>query len=139
MNNTKVVVLNSLGKCTFPVSYEDDMHEFALCDGQGKLLHTGYFVNIDIARQSAERNFPGNDYLVKDLTEEWYIEIANYYCRRIKKLHPSFKISLIELDLSKMYYSRSLNDWYTFIPFSYKGVAWDYRETASEDWICKRC
>lgn len=54
------------------------------------------------------------------------------------KLKPSFHVSEIIPDMSETYYSRNPNHWYTFIPFTYKGEKWGYRETADgSEWVEK--
>ena len=39
--------------------------------------------------------------------------------------------------MSELIYSRTPNDWYTFIPFEYNGSQWNYRENAKEEWVEK--
>lgn len=128
---------DELGCCIVPVCSEDNMHEFGLYDSEGKQLHTGYFTSIEQAKLRAADEFPGNNYIIKDLDEEWYITTAKIYQKRIKKLYPSFKKSGLVLDMSNMYYNRNPNNWYTYIPFTYYGAKWCYRETANDDWIEK--
>lgn len=133
---TKIIEFSGIpGKCVVPVCTEEDRHEFGLFDEDGKQVMTSMFCSMDYAVQRAKEEFPDEDYTVRDLTEEWYISTAIRYRRRIKIIHPSFKLTKLVLDMSRMYYSRQPNDWYTCIPFEYGGNSWVYRETASEGWV----
>ena len=125
------------GNCYLPV--EDNIwHEYQLVDKDGEIIvESSCFENINKAKEAAYRQYPGVEFDIIDLTEKWYVELASSYTKRIKELHPAFKVSNIILDMSELYLSRSPEDWYTFIPFEYKGVKWVYRETAGGDWIEK--
>lgn len=126
------------GKCIIPSCEEDsELHEFGLYDENNNQVKTAHFTSLEIAVSKAQESFPEENYTVKDLTEEWYVKKALEYRMRIKKIHPSFKITNIVLDMSQLYYKRSPENWYTFIPFTYNGQTWNYRETASEEWIHK--
>lgn len=126
------------GKCIVPVCNSDNLHEFGLYDKDNNQLHTAYFSSMEKATQKAKVEFPDLEFTIKDLDEEWYVKKAMEYRQRIKKLHPSFKLTGIILDMSKMYYSRSVNDWYTYIPFTYQDVKWNYRETPDgKEWVHK--
>lgn len=127
-----------VGTLIVPISSEENMHEFGLFDIAGNLVKSSYFKDLDRAVLRAKEEYPSDAYTVKDLTEKWYIETALRYRKRIRQLHPSFRTSSIILDLSKMYYGRNPDNWYTFIPFTYKGVQWEYRESAGGDWIQKQ-
>ena len=125
------------GKCIVPVCSEENMHYFGLFDRDGNKVMESVFKSLEYAKERAEVEFSNREYSVKDLDEEWYITTALRYRKRIKQLHPSFRSTNLVLDMSQMYYSRQPNDWYTYIPFDYNGVRWEYRETASNDWIHK--
>lgn len=128
---------DALGLCIVPVCSEEQMHEFGLFDEVGKRLRTGYFCSMERALERKQEEFPGSNYSVKDLDEEWYVEKAQQYRGRIKELHPAFRKSEIILDMSELYYGRTPENWYTYIPFFYNGQRWVYRESAREDWIEK--
>lgn len=128
------------GKCIVPTCEEDsELHEFGLYDKNNNQVKTAYFSSMEIAVSKAQESFPEENYTVKDLTEEWYVKKALEYRKRIKKIHPSFKITNIVLDMSQFYYNRSPEYWYTIIPFTYNGQKWNYRETAGagEEWVHK--
>lgn len=126
------------GSLIVPVSTEEDMHEFGLYDKDGEQVDTGYFKSMERAIEKAKEAYPGMEFTVRDLDEEWYVKIATEYRKRIKKLRPSFTMTNLVLDMSKMYLSRNPNDWYTYIPFTHRGVKYDYRETADgTEWITK--
>ena len=139
MREVKTINLPGVpGTCIVPISTEDDMHEFGMFDENGNEHHSGYFKNMERAKQRAAEEFPEEKWVIRDLTEEWYVQIAVEYRKRIKKLKPSFNISQIIPDMSEMYYSRRPNTCYTFIPFMYKDTIWHYRETADgSEWVEK--
>jgi len=123
------------GYCYVPVSSEEDMHEFGLYNEEGTEIGTGYFSSAERAKEKAEGAF-GNisSCEIRDLDEEWYISIALRYRNYIKKLHPSFKKSSIILDMTRLYYKHCPVEWYVYIPFTYNGSKWCYRENASKEW-----
>ena len=124
------------GYCFISGSTEKNMHYFGLFDSQGNKIMECPFANMDAAINAAKIEFPDDTCDIRDLTCEWYKSIAIRYRKRIKNLRKSFKTSNIILELDKMFYSRNPNDWYTFIPFSYEGGKWYYRETADgKEWL----
>lgn len=136
------------GYCIVPADTEDKfepLHYFGLYDEDGNKLAEKPFGSLNIAQERAKANFPDREYFVSDLTEEWYVLMAQEYRVRIKGLKPSFKLSSIVLDMSRLCYSRSPDNWYTVIPFQYNGVCWVYHESASTEWcvqdklkLCKK-
>lgn len=126
------------GNCIVPEDTNDSFepfHYFGLFDENGKKLFERPFKSLETAKELALAEFPGKSYSVRDLTEEWYIKKALEYRARIKKLKSSFKLSALILDMSRLYYSRTANDWYTVIPFAHKGQKWIYRESAAAEWV----
>ena len=125
------------GICIVPVASEDDLHEYSL-EKDGGRITTGMFSSMERAKKMVKEDYPNLEgYEVRDITEEWYVTKAFLYRNRIKELHPSFKKSDIILDVSRMIYSRSFNNWHTYIPFTYKGQEWKYIENAGGDGIEK--
>lgn len=135
LNCKRIMFKGIQGECIVPVSSDENMHEFGLYNENGDEIMTSFFCTLEYAREKATIEFPDNDYVVRDLTEEWYIRKAIEYRKRIKRLNPRFRISKLILDMSHMYYSRTPNDWYTYIPFEYNGCWYSYRETAGEEWL----
>lgn len=128
------------GYCIVPADTDDKLeplHYFGLYDESGSKIAEQPFCSLAFARKRAKDNFPDKIYCVKDLTEEWYVSMAQEYRRRIKGLMPGFKISNVVLDMSRLCYGRTPENWYTVIPFQYNGSNWVYRESASEEW-CDR-
>lgn len=132
--DTKSIVRDMV-KIILPVSSEDDPHEFALIDKEGTTLYEEPFKTYEYAVKRAREEFPELEFTVKDTTQEWLIEVACIYVKRIKKLKPSFRKSGLTLDMSQLYYSRRPNTWGTCIPFSYKDKKYVYIENAREDFI----
>lgn len=124
------------GYCYVPVSSEEDKHEFGLYDAEGTKIDEGFFTNMEIAIKKAVEVY-GSDmiFTVKDLTEEEYLTLALKHRNYIKKCHPSFKKSNIILDMTRLYLRHCSVEWYTYLPFTYNGVEWCYRETASSEWV----
>lgn len=117
-----------------PQASEENPHEYEAYYN-GELIGNCFFTSLEEATQKAKEQIQFDS--IVDVTEKWYYDIGEKYINRIKKLHPSFRKSGLVVDLTKMFYSRNPNDWYTFIPFTHKGTKWNYRETASGDWLEK--
>lgn len=131
-----VRLTDEIGYCYLPNN--DESHEYQLLNKKGEAMcDPSYFESKEKAILAAQKEYPGEAFSVIDLTEKWFIQQAENYRSHIKKLHPSFKKTSIILDMSEFLYSRSPNDWYTFIPFEHNGSQWNYRETASKEWIEK--
>lgn len=134
----KINFLNETGYCYIPGNEDHRLHYFQCLDSEGTVLHEeSYFPSMEKAIEAAKREYPDKDCKIVDLTEKWYLELAEQYRSRIKRLQPNFKKTHIILDISEMYYSRSTTDWYTFIPFEYNGNYWNYRENAMNEWLEK--
>lgn len=119
-----------------PEPSQRDLHEFGIIVN-GKCVDSSYFASYQdaITKAALQIDYPYDEII--DLTKKWYVDVATKYIQRIKKIHPSFKITSLKLDMTRLYYSRTAKDWYTYIPFQYKGTKWAYRENAKEDWIEK--
>lgn len=125
------------GECIVPVASEEEPHEFILLCGDEQ-VDSGCFRSKEIAEERIKVHYPDlAEYTLKDVTEEWYIQKALCYRDRIKKLRKSFAKSNIILDTSRMIYTRRPENWYTYIPFTYNGQEWEYREDAGGDYIAK--
>ncbi len=135
MNAETKTVICDMVNVILPVSSEDDPHEFALIGKDGSTLFESCFDTYEYAVKRAGEEFPNLEFTVRDITQEWLVEKARIYVRRIKKLKPSFRKTNLTLDMSKMYYSRTPNSWETYIPFSYKNRKYAYIENASKDFI----
>ncbi len=118
-----------------PDASKESPHCFGLYDESGKKLTTAYFPSYKIAVQRAKEEYAGKIFTVEDLDNKWLIETAGRYRVRIKQLHKSFKSAMLIMDMTNLYYSRTPENWYTVIPFTYKGKRYVYRENVKEDWI----
>lgn len=127
------------GYCFVPEASADELHEFGLYK-DGVQIDSGMFSSMERAKERLKDFYSESEiesFSVKDLDEEWYIVTASRYRNRIKELKPSLKKSNIILDVSRMIYNRRPENWYTYIPFTYNGQEYEYRETAGGDWVDK--
>ena len=118
-----------------PMASEDEYHYFALMDMEGQTIMENPFCGYEKAAACAEREFPGCNYTVKDMTKECYASLAVRYAGYIRKLKPSFRKSGITMDMSGLYYSRHPDSWGTYIPFQYRDKRYVYAETASAEFV----
>lgn len=118
-----------------PMASEKEYHDFGLLDEHGKIIMENLFCGYEYAAACAKKEFPDCSYTVKDMTREWYINLAVQYVKYIRKMKPSFKRSGIIMDMSGLYYSRNPDSWGTYIPFEYRGKRYVYAETASEEFV----
>ena len=99
MNAETKTVICDMVNVILPVSSEDDPHEFALIGKDGSMLFESWFDTYEYAVKRAREEFPNLEFTVRDITQEWLVEKARIYVRRIKKLKPSFRKVSIALKL----------------------------------------
>lgn len=118
-----------------PITSEEEYHYFDLLDEQGNIIMENPFCGYERAAACVKEEFPDCNYTVKDITREWYIDLAVRYVKYIRRLKPSFKKSGIIMDMTGLYFSRNPDSWGTYIPFQYRGKRYVYAETASEEFV----
>ena len=128
---------DGIGKVIIPLPSKDETHLFGLYDENENKIDEGDFSSAEIALKKARKHYGCPNMYVKDLDEEYYLELSRMYRKRIKLLNRSFKISMLILDITKWFRSRTCDCYYTYLSFSYKGVEWIYREDAKGEWINK--
>lgn len=137
MKENKKIMNDGIGKVIIPLPSEDERHLFGLYDANGTKINEDYFANGEIALEKAKKVYNCQDLTVKDLDIEHYLELSKMYRKRIKVLNRNFKVSMLVLDFTKWFRSKTPDCYYTYLGFSYKGVEWIFREDASGDWINK--
>ncbi len=130
-DSRKVVpVPGTMALCILRKRY-DGFHDFQLLKKTGEVVvESSCFGSMEKAAEAAERDFPGVDYEIVDLTEKFYLGLAAGYLKRIKKLKPSFRKSAVLFDFRTIVYDRSINGWYTYFRFYHNGKEYEYRESS---------
>ena len=84
-SSKKLVKLsNEIGYCYLPNN--DEPHEYQLLNKKGEAMcDSSYFESKEKAIRAAQKEYPGLEFSVIDLTEKWYIQQAENYRSRIKK------------------------------------------------------
>ena len=134
---SKKIMDDGIGKVIVPLPTGEELHLFGLYDANGTKIDEGYFSNEEIALEKAKAIYNCQDLIIKDLDIDFYLELAKMYRKRIKVLNRTFKASMLVLDFTKWFRSKTPNCYYTYLGFNYKGVEWIFREDASGDWINK--
>lgn len=109
-------------------------HEFSLLNERGEDVYYGRetrFSSLDEFKERLKQNFPDG------LPEGWTVrddtEIARTkYLKAIKKIKPSFKSSMIKINMDN---AGTSNDGYTVVSFKYKGKNYCYRSYHGEEWV----
>lgn len=133
----KKIMDDGMGKVIVPLPTENELHLFGLYDANGTKINEDYFSDAKIALEKAKDVYDCQDLTVKDLDIDHYLELSQMYRKRIKVLNRTFKASMLVLDFTKWFRSKTPDCYYTYLGFSYKGVEWIFREDASGDWINK--
>lgn len=112
-------------------------HEFAVYDDKGRVVEDEKeFYSMEDALWAlklAKEMYPNG------LPDGWEIRdetlaLKDRYTEIIRKLHPSFNKTGIEVDIDRADFSR---DGYTYVPFTYNGAPYEYRAYHGEEWIDK--
>ena len=133
---SKKIMDDGIGKVIVPLPEENELHLFGLYIN-GMKIDEGYFSSEKNALEKVEEVYKCQDFKVKNLDIDYYLELSKMYRKRIKGLKRTFKGTHLVLDFTKWFRSKTPNCYYTYLGFSYKGVDWIYREDASGEWIDK--
>ena len=110
-------------------------HEFAVYNADGHVVEDGkefYSLNDALwAMKLAKDSYPDGLPVGWEIRDETLVR-KDRYAEAIKKCHPSFNRTGIEVDIDRA--SVSL-DGYTFVPFKYGGKSYEYKAYHGEEWI----
>ncbi len=112
---------------------EREKHEFSLLNEFGKVVEDGkQFYSYNEAYSALLKS----ETYASGLPDGWKLRddtklAEERYLKEIKRLKPSFKSSMIKIQMSGISHSEG----HTAVPFRYKGKDYFYRSSPSDEWI----
>lgn len=111
-------------------------HDFSLVDEKGQEVHESNhrYYDVDEAMEDLKKHYPHG------LPEGWSLrddtEIArDKYLKAIKRLKPSFKSSMIKINMDN---AGTSNDGYTMVSFDYQGKNYFFRSYHGDEWVTEK-